>query len=284
MQSARFAGRALQDEARRSALLSSPAMRTLRATRYVTPLREGGSLPAIVEAEDDGLYVLKFRAAGHGLKALIAELLCGELARVAGLNVPELVQLDVDAALGRNEPDPEIRDLLRASTGLNLGLDYLPGSLSFDPAVGPSPSSGEASAIVWWDAWITNVDRTAKNPNLLWWHRRLWLIDHGSALYFHHAWADAGRQVGSPFEAIVQHVVLPWADDVPGAGDRLARLLTPAAVRDVLEQVPDDWLAGEPGFASPAEHRDAYARHLQQRLARREVFEQEAARARASLV
>jgi hypothetical protein len=176
-------------------------MRTVTATRYVTPLREGGSLPAIVEADDSGLYVVKFRGAGHGTKALVAEVVTGELARAAGLRVPELVRIEVAESLGRNEPDPEIRDLLRASVGSNLGLDYLPGSITFDPVAGPAPAAGEASDIVWFDAFTSNVDRTARNPNLLCWHGRLWLIDHGAALYFHHAWDDEVARSRSPFAA-----------------------------------------------------------------------------------
>src|SRR3954465_2946380 len=162
-------------------------IRSIRVTRYVTPLREGGSLPAIVEADDEGLYVLKFRGAGQGPKALIAELVCGELARLSGLLVPEIVLVELEAELARTEPDPEIQDLIRASAGLNLALDYLPGSVTFDPLV-DRPTADIASAIVWHDAFVTNVDRTPRNSNLLMWHRRLWLIDHGAALYFHHSW------------------------------------------------------------------------------------------------
>lgn len=260
------------------------SLRTIRATRYVTPLREGGSLPAIVEADDEGLYVLKFRGAGHGAKALIAELVTGELARAAGLRVPELALIQVDSALGRNEPDEEIRDLLKASVGLNLGLDYLPGSLPFDPAVGPPPSSEEASAIVWWDAFTSNVDRTARNTNLLWWHRQLWLIDHGASLYFHHAWDDAEAQSRSAFAAISQHALLPWASGIRQAGARLTPALTPAAIASVLAQIPDDWLAGEPRFGSPAEHRAAYAAYFSRRLEAAPLFVEEAERARARLV
>ena len=260
------------------------SLRSIRATRYVTPLREGGSLPAIVEADDDGLYVLKFRGAGHGTRALIAELVSGELARVAGLRVPELALIHVDAALGRNEPDEEIRDLLKASVGLNLGLDYLPGSLPFDPAVGPAPSAEEASAIVWWDAFISNVDRTARNTNLLWWHGQLWLIDHGASLYFHHAWADAEAQSRSAFAPISQHALLPWANGIEAAGARIASALTAAAIDAALAQIPDDWLAGEPRFASPSEHRAAYAAYFARRLESAAAFVEEAERARARLV
>ena len=173
-------------------------MRTVTATRYVSPLREGGSLPAIVEGSDDGLYVLKFRGAGQGPKALIAELVAGEIARACGLPVPEIVFMTLDPELARTEPDPEIQELIRASGGLNLALDYLPGSVTFDP-VADRPDGALASRIVWLDAYTSNVDRTARNANMLMWHRKLWLIDHGAALYFHHAWADGSDRSASPF-------------------------------------------------------------------------------------
>ena len=227
-------------------------MRTVTATRYVTPLREGGSLPAIVEADDAGLYVVKFRGAGHGAKALVAECVTGELARAAGLRVPELVRVQVGEPLGRNEPDPEIRDLLRASVGSNLGLDYLPGSITFDPVAGPPPTAAEASDIVWFDAFASNVDRTARNPNLLCWHGRLWLIDHGAALYFHHHWEDEVARSRSPFAAVKDHVLLPWASDVAGAGKLLAARLGPEVLARVLAEVPDEWLGDEPRFGSRA--------------------------------
>jgi hypothetical protein len=259
-------------------------VRTVLATRYVTPLREGGSLPAIVEADDSGLYVLKFRGAGHGVKALTAELVTGELARAAGLRVPELVLVEVDAALGRNEPDPEIRDLLKASVGVNLGLDYLPGSITFDPVAGPPPSTDTASAIVWFDAFATNVDRTPLNPNLLCWHHHLWLIDHGASLYFHHAWDDAAGVAASPFAAVRDHVLLPWAGRLAEAGARLAPRLDAGTVQRVLAEVPDGWLTGEPRFADAAAHRAAYAGVLERRLAAAPVFLEEAERARSALV
>jgi len=259
-------------------------MRIVTATRYVTPLREGGSLPAIVEADDCGLYVVKFRGAGHGTLALVAEWITGELARAAGLRIPELVGVRLDDALGRNEPDPEIRDLLRASVGLNLGVDWLPGSLMFDPVVGPSPDPREASDIVWFDALTSNVDRTARNPNLLWWHRRLHLIDHGASLYFHHAWADEEARRWSPFPAIKDHVLLPWADDLPGVRGRLEPRLPREGIARVVDQVPDDWLADEPRFRSRAEHRAAYVEHLTHRIEASAVFTEEAERARAALV
>lgn len=259
-------------------------MRTVQATRYVTPLREGGSLPAIVEADDCGLYVVKFRAAGQGVKALVAELVAGELARAAGLDVPEIVLVSLDDAIGRNEPDPEIRDLVRASAGLNLGLDYLPGSLSFDPVVGPAPAAPLASAIVWFDAFVTNVDRTAKNPNLLQWHRRLWLIDHSAALYFHHDWADPEAASRSAFAPIRDHVLLPWAAGIADAGGRLRKAITSDLVAGVLAQVPDAWLAGEPRFTSAAGQRSAYGAWFERRLAATETFTREAERARGALV
>jgi hypothetical protein len=259
-------------------------MRTVTATRYVTPLREGGSLPAIVEADDCGLYVVKFRAAGHGVKALIAELVAGELARAAGLRVPEIVLVEVDDALGRNEPDSEIRDLLRGSVGINLALDYLPGSITFDPVAGPAPSAAEASEIVWFDAYTTNVDRTPRNPNLLAWHRRLWLIDHGAALYFHHGWTDEEAASRSAFSPVKDHVLLPWASELAAAAARLAPRLGADTVARVLAGIPDDWLEGEPRFASPAEHRAAYARFLMRRLESSSLFLEEAERARGALV
>jgi hypothetical protein len=254
------------------------------ATRYVTPLREGGSLPAIVEADDSGLYVVKFRAAGQGAKALVAEVIAGELARAAGLRVPEIVLVEVRAALGRNEPDTEIRELLKGSVGLNAGLDYLPGSVGFDPIAGPPPSEDEASEVVWLDALVTNVDRTAKNPNLLCWHGRLWLIDHGASLYFHHAWEGADAAAATPFPRVRDHVLLPWAGALAAAGARLAARLGGGAVARAVAEVPDAWLADEPRFPTIAAHRAAYVRHVERRLAAAPVFLEEAVRARAELV
>ncbi|MET0625823.1 MAG: HipA family kinase [Pyrinomonadaceae bacterium] len=254
--------------------------RTVRATRYVTPLREGGSLPAIVEADDDGLYVLKFRGAGQGPKALIAELLAGELARALDLRVPEIVYVEVAAELARTEPDPEIQDLIRASAGLNLALDYLPGSVTFDPAA-ETVEAETASSIVWFDAFTTNVDRTARNTNMLMWHRRLWLIDHGAALYFHHNWDNYLARSRAPFPKIKEHVLLPWASAIEDADARLAPRVTDALVREVLGFVPDEWLASEPRFASADEHREAYAEYLLSRMQSPRDFAREAADARA---
>ncbi len=253
-------------------------LRTVSATRYVTPLREGGSLPAIVEAEDDGFYVLKFRGAGQGPLALVAELIAGEIGRALGLKVPELVLVDVDLALGRNEPDPEIRDLLKASVGLNLGLDYLPGSATFDAAADRS-EPGLASETVWFDAFVTNVDRTARNPNLLWWHKTLYLIDHGAALYFHHNWDSRGTSALGRFPAIRDHVLLPWANAIENAGRRLAPRLSESLFADVVRQIPDGWLGLE-----PSRMREGYVEFLTRRLAAATLFTEEAVRARAQLL
>ena len=198
------------------------SLRTVIATRYVTPLREGGSLPAIVEADDDGMYVLKFRGAGQGPKALIAELVAGEIARAAGLPVPEIVFVELDPELARTEPDPEIQALIRASAGLNLALDYLPGAVTFDP-VAEQPDADLASAVVWFDAYVTNVDRTPRNTNMLIWHRRLWLIDHGATLYFHHTWTNYRERSRTLFPMIKDHVLLQFASalqEVDATDDR----------------------------------------------------------------
>lgn len=250
--------------------LDHDLLRTVTATRYVTPLREGGSLPAIVEADDLGTYVLKFRGAGQGRKALVAELVAGEIARRLGLLVPEVVLACLAPELGRSEPDPEIQDLLKRSAGLNLALDYLPGSLGFDPLVGP-PDSGLASRIVWFDALVTNVDRTPRNTNLLVWHDRLWLIDHGASLYFHHNWPAKDRmalQAASrrPFAAIGNHVLLPFARSIPEADAALASRLTLDVLHAVIDLIPAEWLADEPGFASADEVRSAYVAYLSTRL------------------
>jgi hypothetical protein len=255
-------------------------LRTVTATRYVTPLREGGSLPAIIEADDDGLYVLKFRGAGQGPKALIAELVAGELARALGLLVPEIVFVELDPALARTEPDPEIQDLIRASAGLNLALDYLPGAITFDPLV-DRPDSELASAIVWFDALVTNVDRTPRNTNLLIWHHRLWLIDHGASLYFHHAWANHLEQSRKPFLKIKEHVLLPFADDLDEVDATLSARMTPQLIQSILGAIPDEWLLPRQQFASLEEHRAAYADYLTTRVQPPRDFVKEAADARA---
>jgi hypothetical protein len=240
-------------------------LRTVEATRYVTPLREGGSLPAVIEADDLGTYVLKFRGAGQGRKALIAEIVAGEIACALGLLVPEIVLANLDPKLARAEPDPEIQDLIRASAGLNLALDYLPGSLGFDPLVEP-PGPDLASRIVWFDALVTNVDRTPRNPNLLTWHDRLWLIDHGASLYFHHAWKGWEATSKRPFAAARDHVLLPFAEAISEADAALAPKLTKEVLREIVELVQEEWLKVEPGFADTAALRDAYVEFLSRRL------------------
>jgi len=253
--------------------------RTITATRYITPLREGGSLPAIVEADDEGLYVLKFRGAGQGTKALIAEWVAGEIARVAGLAIPEIVFVDLDPDLARTEPDAEIQDLIRASAGLNLALDYLPGSVTFDPVV-EEPDADLASAIVWLDAFVSNVDRTPRNANMLMWHRKLWLIDHGAALYFHHGAGDWAARAHEPFAMIRDHVLLPFATALPAADAALAARVTPEAVTEIVAQLPDAWLVPDDVFATAAARRDAYTRYLVRRLQAPRAFVEEAVRAR----
>jgi hypothetical protein len=255
-------------------------LRTVAATRYVTPLREGGSVPAIIEADDLGTYVLKFRAAAQGAKALVAELIAGELARALGLPIPELVLVELDPVLGRSEPDPELQTPLRASAGLNLALDYLPGALAYDPALDP-PDARLASQIVWFDALVANVDRTARNTNLLRWHRQLYLIDHGAALSFQHDWPELLPRSRSRFAAIRDHVLLPYARELEAADAALAPLLDAARVREIIAAVPDAWLESD-GPAAAA--RQAYAEFFARRLAAPRAFVEEAALAHAQLV
>jgi hypothetical protein len=250
---------------------------TVSATRYVLPLREGGSLPALMEADDDGLYVVKFRGAGQGAKALIAELVAGELARRLGLLVPEIAFVEVDPVLGTAEPDPEIQELIEASAGLNLGLDFLPGALTFDPAVDMRIDPDLAAAVVWFDALVVNVDRTPRNPNLLVWHERLWLIDHGAALHVHHRGPDFAEQARSGFPQIADHVLLPRAGSILDADERLAAMLDRSVLEDLAGLIPAAWLEGE----DEDERRRAYVDYLERRLAAPREFAQEAERARA---
>jgi hypothetical protein len=257
-------------------------LRTVTATRYVTPLREGGSLPALVEADDDGLYVVKLLGAGHGRKALVAELLAGEIARNLGLPVPDQVLVELDGALARAEPNREIQDLLARSAGTNIGLDFLPGALAFSPAVGPAPDPDLAAAIVWLDAYTTNVDRTPRNPNLIVWHRRLHLIDHGSALYIHHTWRDPAEHARRPFEPIWEHVLLPFASSIAAADARLAPMVTRVLVARLADAIPDDWLPVEAGLPDPDAHRRAYVDYLLARIEAPRAFVEEADRARAA--
>jgi hypothetical protein len=258
-------------------------LRTVAASRYVTPLREGGSLPAIIEADDDGMYVLKFSGAGQGTKALVAELIAGEIGRALGLPVPELVFVELDIDLARTEPDPEIQQLIRASAGLNIGLDYLPGSVMFDPIV-EQPDVELASAIVWFDAFVTNVDRTARNTNLLMWHRQLKLIDHGAALYFHHSWTDPLARAHDRFTLIKDHVLLKLASRLTDVDEPLAARLTPACIAEIVELVPDAWLAGDTTLGSPSAYRDVYREYLLRRLQAPRAFVEEAVRARSLVV
>ena len=259
------------------------ALRTVAVTRYVTPLREGGSLPALVEADDGFLHVLKFRGAGQGVKALVAELIVGELARALGLRVPELVFCELDVAFGRSEPDEEIQDLLQASTGRNLALHFLSAASTFDPLV-TTVAPGLASLVVWLDCLTLNVDRTARNTNLLLWHRELWLIDHGAALYIHHTSPDWAQRPGGPrpFPQVKDHVLLPQATELAAADALGHARLTPDVLRAIVALVPDEWLP-EADF-TPETQRAAYVQFLESRLAASPTFVQEADAARAARI
>ncbi|MFD7122072.1 HipA family kinase [Streptomyces sp. NPDC059922] len=230
------------------------------ATRYVTPLREGGSLPGIVEADDLGTYVMKFTGAGQGRKTLVAEVICGQLARRLGLRIPELVRMQLDPVIGLSEPDQEVQELLKASGGLNLGMDYLPGSIGFDPLayqVGPE----EAGRIVWFDAVINNVDRSWRNPNMLVWHGDVWLIDHGATMIWHHNWSGALASAAKPYNAS-DHVLASFEPDIASAAAELAPLVTEELLTEVTADVPDEWLVDEPGFDSTDALRRAYVTPL----------------------
>jgi hypothetical protein len=250
------------------------------ATRYVTALREGGSLPGLVEADDDGLYVVKFRGAGQGPRALVAEWLAGELARAVGLRVPDLVAIDVDPGLGDAEPDGEIQDLVRHSGGLNLGLDFLPGALPFNPAASPTVDPQMAADTVWLDGLVTNPDRTIGNPNLLVWHGNIWLIDHGAALYIHHAWRDPDEHARRPFERLRDHVLLPFADSIEAADERLAGAISAGLIDALVRAIPDLWLPDDPLAGDADAQREAYRRYLGLRLTSPRPFVEEAERAR----
>jgi hypothetical protein len=258
-------------------------MRTIQAARYVVPLREGSSVPALVECDDLGIYVVKLRAAGQGSKALVAELVAGELARSLGLRVPEIVLVELDRRLAESEPDPELSMPLESSAGLNLGMDYLPGSITFDPVVGPAPDAATASDIVLFDAFVMNVDRSPRNPNLLLWHGRPWLIDHGAALYFHHGWraSDSLETSRDPFEEIRDHVLLPWATDLAAAAARMQGRLTDDLLVRIARQIPLTWLSGDRAWSDAEALLDAYASWLTARLAALPIFLTEAQRAHA---
>jgi len=247
-------------------------LRTVGATRYVTPLREGGSLPGLVEADDDGLYVLKFSGAGQGVRALMAEVLAGELARALELPVPELVLMDLDPALGRAEPDLEIKELIDRSPGINLGVDFRPGALPFDPWLSPDPGPELAASIVWFDALVTNVDRSPRNANLLVWHRRLWCIDHGAALYVHHTWRDPAGHARRPFEQVRDHILLPFAGSIEEADARLAAAVDERLLARIAGLLPDEWLTVAPATDGSGrslgvdDSRAAYVEYLRRRL------------------
>ncbi|RII13998.1 hypothetical protein DSC45_22095 [Streptomyces sp. YIM 130001] len=226
------------------------------ATRYVTPLREGGSLPGIVEADDLGTYVMKFTGAGQGRKTLVAEIICGQLARRIGLRVPDLVRMHLDPVIGRSEPDQEVQELLKASGGLNLGMDFLPGSIGFDP-LAYAVTSAEAGRVVWFDALVNNVDRSWRNPNLLVWHGDLWLIDHGASMIWHHNWRSAAAAAEKPYDA-ADHALASFGPDVNAADTALAPLVTEELLTEVAADVPDAWLEDEPGFEGPDAVRRAY--------------------------
>lgn len=257
-----------------------PDPRRVTATRYVTPLREGGSLPGLMEADDDGLYVVKFHGAGQGPRALVAEWLVGEIARALGLLVPEIVLVDVDPGMGDAEPDEELQDLVHRSGGLNLGLDFLPGALTFNPAAAPEVDPAQAADIVWLDAFATNPDRSVANPNLLLWHGRTWLIDHGAALYIHHTWRDPETHARQPFERIRDHVLLPYAEPVEAADARLAPRLSRGLFADLAAGIPDAWLPDDDRAGDAAAQRSAYVDYLDGRLAANARFVEEADRAR----
>jgi HipA-like protein len=241
-------------------------IRRVRATKYVTPFREGGSLPGLVEADDDGLYVVKFHGAAQGPRALVAEVIAGELARALGLPVPELVIVEVDPALGGLDGDPWVGELLEKSPGLNLGVDFLPGSLTFNPRADGRPEPDLAANVVWFDALVTNTDRSPRNPNILAWHRRLYLIDHGASLFIHHTWRDAGEHARRPLATIGDHVLLPYASPLDGAHARLAPQVTEPLLREVVGHVPDAWLLPHPVVGDAEAQRDAYVAYLLERV------------------
>lgn len=262
---------------------NKPYLRTVNVTRYITPLREGGSLPALAEADDDFKYVLKFKGAGHGVKALIAELIGGEIARVLKLQVPELVFANLDEAFGRTEADEEIQDLLQGSQGLNLALHFLSGAINFDPVV-TVVGSKLASQIVWLDAFITNVDRTFRNTNMLIWHKELWLIDHGACLYFHHSWTNWEKHAQSPFALVKDHVLLPQASMIEEVDALFKSILTSETLRTIVKLIPVEWLEWEDTDESPEEVREVYFQFLFMRLNHSQIFIKEAKNAREILI
>ena len=258
-------------------------LRTVNVTRYIAPLREGGSLPALAEADDDFKYVLKFKGNGHGVKALIAELLGGEIARALGLQIPELVFANLDEAFGRTEGDEEIQDLLQGSRGLNLAIHFLSGAITFDPVV-KKVDAKLASQIVWLDAFITNIDRTFKNTNMLMWHKQLWLIDHGACLYFHHSWTTWQTHAKSPFTLVKDHVLLPQATLLEEVNTEFKKCLTEEKVRTIVELIPNEWLHWEGNDETPEAIKEIYFQFLNIRLNHSEIFITEAQNARKILI
>jgi len=258
-------------------------LRTVNVTRYITPLREGGSLPALAEADDDFKYVLKFKGAGHGVKALIAELLGGEIARVLQLQIPELVFANLDEAFGRTEADEEIQDLLQGSQGKNLALHFLSGAINFDPAV-TTVDAELASKIVWLDAFITNVDRTFRNTNMLIWHKELWLIDHGASFYFQHSWNNWESHAKSPFALIKDHVLLPQASKLTEVDGTFKKILTEETIQKITALIPEEWLQWEESDETPEQIREVYTKFLTIRLSNSEIFIKEAQNAREALI
>jgi hypothetical protein len=258
-------------------------LRTVNVTRYISPLREGGSLPALAEADDDFKYVLKFKGAGHGVKALIAELIGGEIARVLKLQIPELVFAHLDEAFGRTEADEEIQDLLQGSQGLNLALHFLSGAINFDPVV-TIVDAKKASQIVWLDAFITNVDRTFRNTNMLIWHKELWLIDHGASFYFHHSWTNWEKHAQSPFALIKDHVLLPQASMLQEADALFKTILTPETLQSIVNLIPLEWLDWQETDESPDAIREVYFQFLSMRLHHSQIFIKEAQNARETLI
>ncbi len=260
-----------------------PDIRTVNVMRYITPLREGGSLPAIAEADDEFMYVIKFRGAGQGRKALVAEFIGAEIARALGLKVPEIVFANLDEAFGRTEPDEEIQDLLKASVGLNLGVHYLSGSITYDPAVSPVDPK-LASQIVWLDCLLTNVDRTSRNTNMLIWYKELWLIDFGASLYFHHSWNNWKEQAEKPFMLVKDHVLLPQASELDLADVEFKKILSRELIENIIAAIPEEWLQGESTFQTVEEHRRAYVDFLTTRITHSDIFVNEAKHARESII
>ncbi len=258
-------------------------LRTVNVIRYITPLREGGSLPALAEADDGFKYVVKFRGSGHGTKMLVSELIGGAIAHTLGFRLPELVFINLDEAFGRTEGDEEIQDLLQASRGLNLGLHFLSGALTFDPVV-TTVDPKTASQIVWMDALLTNVDRTARNTNMLMWHKELWLIDHGASLYFHHSWVNWEKYALSPFSQIKDHVLLPYATMLDEVDTEFKKILTPEKITEIVALLPDDWLHWGGEEESPQQIREVYTGFLTERIKHSQIFIKEAQNARKTLI